>query len=854
MNDMRNACKLIFIFALSIQTLIPSAPLQAAPAPAQIMEKAFDYFWKTSTTNALIAHRIGEPELLSTEGAGFLLTAFCLGAEREWIARTEASDATLRLLSQFSALPRFHGFWAEGCNLQTREPASLTPNAQPGAHTLATATLAAGLYTARAFFDRADNDAELEIRRCCEELLGGIEWTWMLSDSQGRRQPTLAAQWSPENGFKPDLRLTSHQDFRGVLAYLLALASTNHPVPISCWYDGWTASLEWNTTPGGTRFISSPALMHLLQPHVWIDFNHRQDRTADYFQSTRLAVRANYALAADVLYPGKSLWGITDCMGPSGYEPYGYPPLVGPVNRDAVLCPAAAIAAIPFAPEYSLDAIQAMYSAYSNELWGEYGFYESFSPKNDWFNRSYTTIHQGILLGMLANAKDGFVHRLFMSNPEIADALNRVGFTGVLDDFEEPAPGLAPTLTVQPSAAYSVRLTAESTAEGTGALQINYDKNEKQNAPLALLPALTDFSPYRYLAVWVKGRPELSFALEDENGKTTALKDVIRGPEFNEWRKHYYPLPAESPECRLSSIRRILVQAEPRHPEARGVFLLDHLHLANTPSIAAPKAPTLLQALPSRMPGELTLTWRQEEDPGALPVFRDHARYAHSLIRDERAFQRATPLPGTETRPLAASDLSCATRLPPSIHPYYIALRAEDISGARSDIVCSDPITLPDQTPPAEFSLEHFDEARPFIRWISPGPVLTAQRTTDASLEGSGCLEISYRKEAETDRWACLTAFPDIRDMSHYRYLSIWVAGRADFVLRFIDLHGDQQDTTLEHAINPNAWSPLFFDLSKLTEIDRSAIDRILVFVEPDKINIAGTVYVDSISLSNTRN
>ncbi|MDD2236543.1 MAG: glucoamylase family protein, partial [Kiritimatiellae bacterium] len=530
------------------------------------------------------------------------------------------------------------------------------------------------------------------------------------------------------------------------------------------------------------------------------------------------------------------------------------PPLTGPVNRDAVLCPAAAIASIPLTPAYSLNAIKAMHTTYSNELWGEYGFYESFSPKNSWFNRSYTTVHQGILMSMLANAEDGFIHHLFMSNPEISEALHRVGFTGMLDDFEAGAAGYPPAMTIEPSSAYSVLLTSESAAEGQRALQITYQKEENRNEPLALIPALHDFSPYRYLAAWVKGNAEYSFLLEDENGKTAAVGRMIQGPKFNEWRKVYYPLPDASPECNLSAVRRILLQAEPGNPHARGICFLDHLHLANILTVVPPEAPTLLHALPSRMPGELTLNWRQEETPGAQPVFRYHARYANAPIRDERAFQRATPLPGTEKRPLAASDLSCATRLSPSIHPYYIALRAEDISGARSDIVCTDPITLADQTPPPEFPLEQFDDAPPFLRWISPGPVLTAERTTDASLEGSGCLEISYCKETEADRWACLTALPDIRDMSQYRYLSMWVAGRADFVLRFIDLHGAQQDTSLEHAINPNAWSPLFFDLSKLTKVDRSAIDRILFFVEPDKINIAGTVYVDSISLSNTRN
>ena len=90
--------------------------------------------------------------------------------------------------------------------------------------------------------------------------------------------------------------------------------------------------------------------------------------------------------------------------------------------------------------------------------------------------------------------------------------------------------------------------------------------------------------------------------------------------------------------------------------------------------------------------------------------------------------------------------------------------------------------------------------------------------------------------------------------MDSYRYLSMWVAGTADLVLRFVDTHGAQQDTTVEKTVNPDAWSPIFFDLAKLNRIDRRSIERIMLFVEPDKVNIAGTIYIDSISLCNTRN
>lgn len=818
------------------------------------MEAAFNYFRQTATTNAFISRRLGEPELISTEGAGFQLTACCIGADRGWIARTNAANAVLQLLTGFHALPRHHGFWAEYYDVQSLTPTNPTPLQPAITHTLSTASLAAGLHTARAWFNATDNETEPEIRRLCNELINTIEWPWMLNDSKGVPQSTLAAYALPEAAFPSDIRLTARQDFRGILAYLLAIASSAYPIDVSCWYEGWVDSLQWETAADGNRFFTCPALLHLLQPYVWIDLENRRDRVADYFSTAKTAIQANHAYAVNVLYPGSSFWGLTDCIGPSGYERYGFPPLTGPVEKDGVLCPPAAIASMPFTPEYAQEACNAMYTAFTNQIWGEYGFYEAFSPKNNWFHRGYTTVQQGILLGMLANTENGFVQKLFMSNPEISDAMDRIGFTGILDPQSDRTSGQAPRLTVEPSSIYSVTLSTIAPDEGH-ALQISYQKDGTSDTPLALIPFLKNFTPYRYLAFWFKGRSEPVLTLEDADGHSAALNRMIKGPARGDWRKCYYPLPVSEPGFDLSRIQRITLQAEPRNAKGRGIFYLNRLHLANVPAVEPPAAPERFHATPSRMPGELTLHWNMPLSPTqAHPVYRYHARYANTPIRDEHTFYRASVLPGTEIRPINGSAFARFTRLPPSLQPYYIALRTEDLHGNLSDITCSDPVTLNDRLPPSEFPLEHFDEEQAHLRWTSHSPALTALRTTEASLEGRGCLEISYRKETEADRWVCLTIQPDIHHLTPYRYLSMWVAGRADFVLRFIDANGNQQDTAIEHATNPNSWAPLFFDLSKLTDIDLSAVDRILLFVEPDKTHIAGVVYLDSITLSNTRN
>ncbi len=828
---------------------------ETAPCSAEILEeKAFDYFWNTCTTNGFMPDPVVDPPCVTTEGSGFQLTALCLGAQRGWITRDDARISILQVLNNFAALPRFHGFWARHYEYPSLRPVEYSHQSTPGGHTLSTAYLAAGLYTARTVFNQTDNETETQIRELCRQLLDSIEWDWMLSTPAGHTAKTLAAWWNPESGFDPDVRLDGRQDFRGALAYLLAIASTTHPIPAVSWNEGFVPTLEW-ITEQNTSFISCPSPAYLLQPQVWLNLQHRRDRTADYAQSTLLAIRANHGYAVITLYPGTPLWGITDCLGPNGYERYGVPPLIGPVEQDAVICPAAAIASMPFTPALTKKAMESFYTDYRHELWGEYGFYDSFSPKNNWFAKQYSTVHQGLIMGMLANAKDQVIQQWFMSNPEISEALDQMGFYGMLDGFEDRPRGTDASLLLESSLEYAARLSYETAPEGRYSLYIEYNKRAETNAPLSFVPALKDFSSYHYFALWIKGNADPSFMLEDENGRQTQLGRAIKGPSFDGWRKVYFPLPADAPDFSLSGVRRILMDADPSKNRASGSLFIDQLHLVNLLSLKQPAVPANFQIRETRMPGELNLSWRIDpSNTNAASPFRYHLRYASEPIRNDRAFRRASPVPGGEQIRAEGVSQSFSTTIPSSLQPWYFAIRAEDMQGIQSDITCSEPVLLTEKKLPVEFPLEHFDAALPHLRWTSSGPALTATPTEDASLEGGGSLEITYHKEGEESRWACLTAYTDVHNMDSYRYLSMWVAGTADLVLRFVDSHGAQQDTTVEKTINPDAWSPVFFDLTKLNRIDRRSVERIMLFVEPDKVNIAGTIYIDSISLCNTRN
>ncbi len=100
-----------------------------------------------------------------------------------------------------------------------------------------------------------------------------------------------------------------------------------------------------------------------------------------------------------------------------------------PTNDLGVITPTAAISSIPYTPEYSIQAIRHFYYELGEELWGEYGFHDSFNLTENWWADSYLAIDQGPIVVMIENYRSGLLWELFMSAPEIAPGLDKLGFS-----------------------------------------------------------------------------------------------------------------------------------------------------------------------------------------------------------------------------------------------------------------------------------------------------------------------------------------------------------------------------------------------------------------------------------------
>ncbi|MBE0557628.1 MAG: T9SS type A sorting domain-containing protein, partial [Proteobacteria bacterium] len=173
-----------------------------------------------------------------------------------------------------------------------------------------------------------------------------------------------------------------------------------------------------------------------------------QGRGITYFENSRRATLANRAYC--IQNPGgftgysSTIWGLTACDGPAGYKARGAPPAQ---NDDGTIAPTAAGGSFPFTPTESMQAMQAMYTMYGSQLWGPYGFSDSFNPGASWYGSEVIGIDQGPIIIMIENYRTGKVWATFRENSIIAAGLAAAGFQPVTEVHElEPSPPQSFTL------------------------------------------------------------------------------------------------------------------------------------------------------------------------------------------------------------------------------------------------------------------------------------------------------------------------------------------------------------------------------------------------------------------------
>ncbi len=459
------------ILAACTLATIGCANQRRAPGPSQsvtadeafldsLAERTFRFFWETTdSTTGLSPDRWPTKSFVSVGAMGFALTAYPIGAEREWIPREAAARRTRTTLAYMLAAKQdtarvgstgykgfFYHFLHPG-NGQRFETVELS--------TQDTAMLMAGTLFCQSYFDRATPD-ETAIRDLAEALYTRVDWKWA-----SIRPPTISLGWTPEGGHLA-------WDYRGynetMILYLLALGSPTHPVDDGAWA-AYTAHYKWGSFEGQEHLGFAPLFGHQYS-QVWVDYAGIRDSSmrahgSDYFENSKRATIAQRAYA--IRNPsgfkgyGENVWGLTACDGPldttmtldgrqrrfQTYNARGAS--FTDVIDDGTLAPTAVGGSIPFLPGETIATLRHMRDTYGEPLYGQYGFVDAFNPTFDapvrvqhghvvpgvgWFDTDYLGIDQGPILAMIENYRSGLVWKTMRKNAHLVRGLKRAGFTG----------------------------------------------------------------------------------------------------------------------------------------------------------------------------------------------------------------------------------------------------------------------------------------------------------------------------------------------------------------------------------------------------------------------------------------
>jgi hypothetical protein len=346
----------------------------------------------------------------SIAATGFALTAWCIADQHHWLPRGEARGRVLRTLEFVATrVPHEHGWLYHFLDMHSGQRVWHCE-----ASTIDTALFLQGALAAREYL----NDPQVDV--LVDRLYARIDWQWALNGGS-----TLSHGWRPESGFLAQ-RWDSYSEMLGL--YLLGIGAPSQPLPPSSW-------LAWKRGPvvkyAGRTFIQCAPLFAHQYAQAWFDFRGLRDGTVDYWQNSVDATLAQREWCAQHAgdFPGWSdeLWGLTACDGPHGYTVQGGP--FGTADQtDGTLAPCAAGGSLPFAPSECLAALHRMREVDGGQLWGRYGFVDSFNPAANWTSRDVIGIDVGITLVMAENLHSGLVWRYFMRAPEVRRGLKLAGF------------------------------------------------------------------------------------------------------------------------------------------------------------------------------------------------------------------------------------------------------------------------------------------------------------------------------------------------------------------------------------------------------------------------------------------
>jgi len=442
----------VTVLVISIACITKNKNKDEKPAPASasktisdsalldIVEKqTFQYFYDgAEPVSGMGRERIHEdndyPEndqmIVTSGGSGFGVMAILAAIHRNFIGRDQGRAQLEKIVHFLETADRFHGAWSHWLNGETGKvkPFGKKDN---GGDLVETSYMIQGLLCARQFF-KDGNNKEKELANRIDKLWKEVEYDWYRNGKN-----VLYWHWSPNYNWEMNFPVHGYNEC--LILYVLAASSPTHGVPAEVYHQGWAENgkIKGDESYGGytlhLRHQGNPPhggpLFWAHYSYLGLDPRGLKDQYADYWEENKNQTLINRQWCIDNPKKfkgyGSENWGLTASYSVKGYAAHA------PDERNdlGVISPTAALSSLPYAPEYSLQAVRHWYSDEKDKIWGRYGFYDAFSETDNWYPKRYLAIDQGPIVVMIENYRSGLLWNLFMSCPEVQNGLKKLGFT-----------------------------------------------------------------------------------------------------------------------------------------------------------------------------------------------------------------------------------------------------------------------------------------------------------------------------------------------------------------------------------------------------------------------------------------
>jgi len=393
-----------------------------------VQQQTFKYFWEFAhPVSGLARERNNSGDLVTIGGSGFGVMAILVGIERGFITRVEGVNRLAQIVDFLTNADRFHGVWPHWMNGNTGQtiPFSAKDN---GGDLVETSFMAAGLLTVRQYLDPNAYFEGLLYEKI-NILLNEIEWSWYTRGGQN----VLYWHWSPNYGWEMNMQVRGYNE--ALITYFMAATSTTFPIEASVYHQGWARS---GNIINGKSFYGIPLpvgydfggpLFFAHYSFLGLNPTNLSDQYANYWiqNVNHTLINRQHCIVNPFNHIGYGAdsWGLTASDDPWGY--LAHEPT--PARDNGTITPTAALSSMPFTPAESMQALHHFYYILGDKLWGEYGFYDAFNPGQGWWANSFLAIDQGPIIVMIENYRSGLCWDLFMSAPEVQQAMNKLGFS-----------------------------------------------------------------------------------------------------------------------------------------------------------------------------------------------------------------------------------------------------------------------------------------------------------------------------------------------------------------------------------------------------------------------------------------